>query len=248
METKIQKSKQNRRIYTYVFGLLFIAVFVFALLMHHYHVDDMKLLLIFSILSTIAETYLILLPKYGAVSVSFAITFSAILLTNPLTAAIITTAGVLFRYPYVDGRGRVHLFNNQLYKTIYNVSQSIISAGMAGVVYILIDTKLSFGFVFFNPIASFFSLTVYIFLNTILMAKLMSLVLNENMLSIWKTNLLSMIINVILVSMLGIVVAFSYDSYSFGGILLFFIPLMLARHTFKLYIDMRKNYLTPSIY
>jgi putative nucleotidyltransferase with HDIG domain len=51
-----------------------------------------------------------------------------------------------------------------------------------------------------------------------------------------------MLINVILVGLLGIVLAFAYYSYGSGGLLLFFIPLLLARYTFKLYLDMRKNY------
>jgi len=121
------------------------------------------LLLLFSALSAFAETYLILLPRFGAVSVSFALTFAAILLTNPLTAAIITVAGVLFRYPYVDGRGRVSIFNTQLYKTIFNISQSIINAGIAGIVYELIDSTVDVGFISFNPVASTVSLIVYIF-------------------------------------------------------------------------------------
>jgi len=74
------------------------------------------------------------------------------------------------------------------------------------------------------------------------MAILMSCVLNEKMINIWKSSFFPMLINVVLVSMLGIVISFSYDSYNVGGILLFFIPLMLARYTFKLYLDMRKNY------
>jgi len=70
----------------------------------------------------------------------------------------------------------------------------------------------------------------------------MSILLKEKLIYIWKNNVLGMLISIILVSLLGIVIAFSYDSYGVGGILLFFIPLMFARYTFKLYLDMRKNY------
>ena len=238
-------NKQNKRIniklYTYIAFLTLIAILLMVYLINQYTISDYSLLIVFSVLSAIAETFLIPLPKIGAVSVSFALTFSAILLTDPLTAAIITAAGVIFRCPYVDGKGRVHIFNNPIYKTIFNVSQYIINAGVAGLIYVYVDKLFNFGFEFFNPIAGSVCLIVYLLLNSFFMASLMSILLKEKLYFIWKNYLLGFI-NIALVSLLGIVIAFSFDSYGYGGILLFFIPLMFARYTFKLYLDMRKNY------
>lgn len=238
----IKKTKINIKLYSYISILSFVAIMLMVYLLKSYTIDDYILLVVFSVLSAVAETFLILLPKIGGVSVSFALAFSAILLTNPLSAAIITAAGVAFRCPYVDGKGRVHIFNNPLYKSLFNISQYFINGGIAGIVYVYFDKMIDVGFEFYNPIAGTISLIVYLLLNTFFMAQLMSILLKENMFSIWKSNFFSMMINVILVSLLGIVIAFSYNSYGIGGILLFFIPLLLARYTFKLYIDMRKNY------
>ena len=239
-------NKKNKaipiKLYTYISFLALASITLMVYLADKFTISDYVLLIVFSVLSAIAETFLIPLPKVGAVSVSFALSFSAILLTDPLTAAIITALGVAFRCPYVDGKGRVHIFNNPIYKTLFNISQSLINAGIAGVVYFMLDNKYNFGFEFFNPLAATVSLMVYLFFNTLFMALLMSILLNEKVFFIWKINFLSMMINVVLVSLLGIVIAFSYDSYGTGGILLFFIPLMFARYTFKLYLDMRKNY------
>lgn len=237
-----KKQNNNISLNTYIFLVSLSALFVLSFLIYRYNVTDITLLIVFSILSGIAETFLILLPKIGAISVSYALTFSAILLTDPLTAAIVTAMGVLLRCPYVDGRGRVHVFNNQLNKTLFNVSQSIINAGVAGIVYVYFDKAFDVGFNFFNPLASSFSLFVYLLLNSTFMAELMAIILNKRMIDIWKTNISGILYNIILVSLLGIILAFSYDSYNVGGILLFFIPLMFARYTFKLYLDMRKNY------
>lgn len=236
-----EENKINIKLYTYITFLSLIAILLMVYLTNVYAISDYSLLIVFSVLSAIAETFLILLPKVGAVSVSFALTFSAILLTDPLTAAIITAAGVIFRCPYVDGRGRVHLFNNPFYKTIFNVSQYIINAGVAGLIYVYVDNYCGFRFNVFNPIAGSLCLVVYLLLNSFFMATLMSILLREKLYYIWKNYLLGFI-NISLVSLLGIVIAFSYDSYGTGGILLFFIPLMFARYTFKLYLDMRKNY------
>lgn len=236
------KSKNDINLYTYITGLSLISLMLLLYLVKTYDVSDKILLIVFSFLCAIAETFLIAMPKIGALSVSYALTFSAILLTDPLTAAIISAIGVAFRCPYVEGKGRVHIFNYPIYKTIFNVSQYIIIAGIGGIIYDILDKSIDVGFVFFNPVASIFSMFTYIFLNTLLMSILMSILMKEKMTLIWKKNFYGMLINIFLVTILGIVVAFSYNSYNIGGILLFFIPLMFARYTFKLYLDMRKNY------
>ncbi len=239
----MKRPTKNIGLNTYIFIIALIASLVMSYLVYEYKITDIVLLVVFSVLSAIAETYLIPLPKIGAVSVSFALTFSAILLTDPLTAAIITVAGVAFRCPYDrEGNIRIHILNRPISKTIFNISQSIINAGLAGVIYVYLYNTLNIGFEFFNPVAACFSLLIYIFLNTFFMAQLMAIILNKKMIDIWKTSILGILYNIILVSLLGIVVAFSYNSYNIGGILLFFIPLMFARYTFKLYLDMRKNY------
>lgn len=236
------KSSSKLTLYTYIAFITLIALSLLYYLFKKYAINDYTLLIVFSLLSAIAETYLILLPKIGGVSVSFAIGFSAILLTNPLYAAIISAASVAFRCPYVDGKGRVHILNNPFYKTVFNISQYIISFGIAGISYLYADTLFDVGYDFFNPVAGSISLIVYILLNTFFMSQLMSILLKEKLLYIWKGNFFSMMINVLLVGLLGIVLAFAYHAYGFGGLLLFFIPLLLARYTFKLYLDMRRNY------
>ena len=242
MINNMQNKKTTIKLYTYLFFLSLTAIFIMIYLFNNYTISDYILLIVFSILTAIAETFWILLPKIGAVSVSFALTFSAILLTNPLTVSLISAIGMMLRCPYMDGKGRVHIFNNPIYKTVFNVSQYIISFGVAGIVYSVIDKSVNFTLIFFNPIAGAAALFVYILLNTFFMSMLMSLLLNEKLVYIWKTNFYSMLINVILVGLLGIVLAFSYYSYGLGGLMVFFIPLLLARYTFKLYLDMRKNY------
>ncbi len=242
-DKEIEKEpKININVHFYVLILFICAILLMIYLLNNYTILDYRLLIVFSILTVIAETYLILLPKIGGISVSFAITYSAILLTNPLMAAIIAAIGVAFRFPYIDGRGRVSIFNNPIYKTVFNISQYILNLGLAGITYVEIDKIINIGFEYFNPLAGSAALIVYIFLNTFFMSHLMSLLLNEKMSQIWKNSFYGMLINIVLVSLLGIVLAFAYNAYGFGGLLLFFIPLLLARYTFKLYLDMRKNY------
>jgi hypothetical protein len=144
------------------------------------------LLIALSVLTAIAETFWILLPKIGAVSVSFALTFCAILLTNPLTVSLISAIGMILRCPYMDGKGRVHIFNNPIYKTVFNVSQYIVSFGIAGIVYEAIDKSVNFILIFFNPVAGTAALFVYIILTTFY----------DNSLVLWKNSNLN--INIVI--------------------------------------------------
>lgn len=242
MEHRLEKPKINIKLYGYITILAVMAVTLIIYLTKTYTIDDYVLVLVFSVLSAVAETFIILLPKVGAISVSTALAFTAILLTNPLIAAIVMAAGVAFRCPYVDGKGRVHIFNSPLYKTIFNISQYTINSGMAGIAYVIVDNIIKVRFIFYNPVAGIAALFVYILSNTFFMAVLMSILLKEKLSNIWKSSFYGMLINILLVSLLGIILAFAYYSYGTGGMLLFFIPLLFARYTFKLYIDMRKNY------
>jgi hypothetical protein len=162
-----QKKRTNIKLYTYIIFLALAAMMLMFYLFKTYTISDYVLLVVFSVLSAIAETFLILLPKIGGVSVSFALTYSAILLTNPLTAALISAMGMILRCPYVEGKGRVHIFNNPLYKTVFNVSQYIINAGLAGLIYVQVDKLFDSGFQFFNPIAGTVCLIAYLFLNVL---------------------------------------------------------------------------------
>lgn len=242
MEHNLEKPKINTKLYAYITILAIMAITLIIYLTKTYKINDYVLVIVFSVLSAVAETFIILLPRIGAISVSTALAFTAILLTNPLIAAIVMAAGVAFRCPYVDGKGRVHIFNSPLYKTIFNISQYTINFGMAGIAYVIVDKIINVRLIFYNPVAGIAALFVYILSNTFFMAVLMSILLNEKLSNIWKSSFYGMLINILLVSLLGIILAFAYYSYGTGGMLLFFIPLLFARYTFKLYIDMRKNY------
>lgn len=240
-KSKYKKKNISKELFTYISILAVVAFALMIYLFKTYTIDNYTLLVLFSALSIIAETFLVPLPKIGAVSVSFALYYSAIILTNPLYAAIISAVGVAFRFPYVDGKGRVTIFNYPVYKTIFNASQLIINSGIAGMTYVFSNNYFNIGYGFFNPIAGIVALVVYILFNTLFMSELMHLLLNQDFTYIWKSNFFSMMISVVLVGLLGILLAFAYNSYRIGGLLLFFIPLLLARYSFKLYLDMKKN-------
>jgi flagellar basal body-associated protein FliL len=64
-----QKKRTNIKLYTYIIFLALAAMMLMFYLFKTYTISDYVLLVVFSVLSAIAETFLILLPKIGGVSV-----------------------------------------------------------------------------------------------------------------------------------------------------------------------------------
>lgn len=58
-----KQKNTNIKLYTYIFFLVLIATILMVYLFKNYTINDYVLLVAFSILSAIAETFLILLPK-----------------------------------------------------------------------------------------------------------------------------------------------------------------------------------------
>jgi len=83
----------------YITFLSISAAALLAYLISNYQLINTVSFIILSILMIIAETFLILLPGFGAVSVSFALSFAGIIIGGPLTAALITAIGLTFRRP-----------------------------------------------------------------------------------------------------------------------------------------------------
>jgi putative nucleotidyltransferase with HDIG domain len=225
----------------YIFGLAILSALLMGYVINQYHVDDWMMVLVLSILAVVAETFLVQLPGIGAISVTFAITFAAIIVGGPLAAIIVGIAGMTFCRPYVEGRGYIHFFNTPPIKTLFNVSQNILYTGTAGIAYVLIHNQfLSFDFI--DPFSVIGSMAVFITVNTLCMTALIFFLQGGKFTHIWFENFRGTNLSVFAVSLLGILVAIAYNSYGPGAVVLFFVPLMLSRYSFKLYVDMRKNY------
>lgn len=241
MKTMLRE-KNGKKLINFILLLSILAIIEVFFLVRNFDIDNIWIVLLFGVLAAIAETFLIPLPNEGAVSVSFAISLATIILKGPLAAVIVDAMSIIFRIPYVENRGRVHILNTSIFKTIFNISQNVLNAGIAGSVFYLTSVYFS-SLSVLNPLPIIISTITYIALNTTFMTELMAIISGEKFFFTWIKNIQGTVLNSIAVSFLGVIVVAAYTSYGAGGVILFFIPLMLARYSFKLYIDMRKNYL-----
>lgn len=216
-------------------------------------------LIFWSILAAVAESLIIKLPNGMGVSVGLAINLAAIIVGGPLTATLVAAMGVILRVPKKEGLGFVHIFKEPIYKTLFNVSNAIIAIGISSLVYHkmlvtfngILETNTVIYYLVsltrskdhgFSLLPTLLTLPVYVFLNTIILARLLSFLYDKKFLSLWLSSVLGVLSSSFAVGTIGVIMALSYTEYGIGAVLLFFGPLLLARFSFKLYMDMRNVY------
>lgn len=233
--------KLNKKTFTYITTLFIISIIAYIFLLFNFGISSIKMLLFWSILTIVVESLLILLPQNSVgISVGFAINLASIIVGGPLLGTTASFLGLLFRCPKIPERGYVHLFNTPSYKTIFNVSQSIIVTTTMGLIYLGSGGK--FGeFYLFQTILILFVGTL---LNTIIISLLMSFITGQKYSNIWISNIRGTFPSSIAVGTMGVIIALAFIGYGYWAVVLFSGPLLLARYSFKLYIDMRNLYIS----
>ncbi|WP_430883963.1 HD-GYP domain-containing protein [Fusibacter sp. JL216-2] len=197
--------------------------------------------LFFVVLSAIAESMIIPLGDNSYVSIGFAIGMAAILLFDPFIAAVVLTLGTMLKIYSEDGELK-HIFNTSFYKRYFNGSAYAISA-LAGGVAGKFFTQIA-------PTPSFIDLSVfgilgtfcgYVFFNLIIYSKLFS-ILQERRFWVVVQEQLWCLHNFAAIAPIGILMLFSYKTYGWFFASLIFGPLLLARYSFSMYIEMKKMY------
>ena len=227
----------NKKTYIYIGFMAFLSFIILGYLVFNFNIIHIKMLLFWSILTIIVESLLIALPnKKVGISVGSAINLAAIIVGGPLLATLSAAIGFLFRFPRIPNKNRIdHLFNTPYYVTLFNVSQGAVVTGVMGLLYIYLGGIVGEFFI----LQTLFILFIGTLLNTIIISLLIATMTKDSFIKIWISNMRGIIPSVIAVGTIGIIMALSFISYGYGAVLLFLGPLLLARYSFKLYIDMR---------
>jgi len=233
--------KLNLKTKIYIGLLSVFAILIYSFMLESSYNTDIKLLIFWTILSIIVESLLIPLPNNAVgVSVGYAINIASLIVGGPLIATTSSFLGVLCRVAKVTGKGYIHTFNLPLYKTVFNVSQSIIVTTTIGLIYIFVGGKVGE----FNLIPTIVILLFGVLLNTVLISGFLSVSNNTKFFKTWGTNIKGVFPSAVAVGSLGVIMALAYISYGYGAVILFFGPLLLARYSFKLYVEMRNLYIS----
>ncbi len=202
---------------------------------------DVLGLVFFLFLSIAAESLAIPTPNQRGISVGFAIGFTTVLIFGVPEASWIASLGVMLRIVNHEGK-YIHALNTPVYKTLFNGANIVLSSGFAGICYEVlggIPGQLELT----NVIPMIASIVIYIIVNAIIMSMLMTILSGDNLAKLLYTNIIWVIRDYFALAPLSIIMALAYINYGILGVLLFFGPLLLARYSFKLYVDMKNMYL-----
>ncbi len=192
-------------------------------------------LIFFLAISVFAEFIPVDLPMAGSITIGFPIDFVLILVYGPALAMLITAISAII--------SEVLEKKTSWYKVIFNASQYALSVGVAGLTYQFIGGVVGFQNFFKFALPAALCALSYCVVNSILVAMVISLSQETKLTTVWRVNIKEMIPSYLAEAPMGFIMAIVYVEVGIIGILLFFLPLLLARRSFELYTKMRKVYL-----
>ena len=219
----------------YVSAVILAAALLLAL---HNPLYFISLPIVFFIgLNLLLENMDVTLPQNkGSVAVGFATSLAMILLFGPGPVAWANFATILHK--------RTWEHRKALHKPLFNVAQLTLAAGAAGYAYQFFGGTT--GLVTlprdFYPIIM--SILSFAFINFLLVLGVFYLAQRRSFFNVWFIVFRWIIPNYLAVAPLGVLIAAIYISLGIPAVVLLMIPLMLARHTFILYMEMRNQYIS----
>jgi len=195
-------------------------------------------LIIFVLLSIISESLIIVTSGQRALSVGFVISLAAILIFGSPEAAWICSIGIMLRVVKHNGKF-YNIFNFPISKTLFNGANIMLSAGAAGFFYEAlggVPGNLNLNNIILPILTCMFTCII---INAAIMSYLMHLITGERFINNFCKNIVWVLKDYFAMAPLGILMALAYINYGIAGVLLFLGPLLFARYSFKMYIDMK---------
>jgi len=189
----------------------------------------------FLVVSTFAEFIPVDLPIGGSISIGFPIDFLIILVYGPALAMLLTTLSTLI--------GEIIEKKIIWYKIIFNTSQFALITGIAGIAYQKVGGVIGSQNIFRFILPATICALTYCIVNITLFILVVSFSQDVRIKTIWRTSIKEIIPSYLAEAPMGFLMAIVYVEVGILGILLFFLPLLLARRSFELYTKMRKVYL-----
>lgn len=224
----------QQNIYIVLLAILNITLIVYSY--NQYGAPKLIDILFWVALSVVAETFLIISPNGVATSVGPAIYIYIALMSTPFTVAIVILIAFLLRFPEEDGI-RKHVLNVKMTTLVFNISNMGLTFGISSM--IIYKLARPFNLVIAIPVVILSLVSVEI-LNFIFVSIILKITQNVPPITIF-VSMVKTFPSTVAIGMLGIFLAFAQVTYNSQAIvLLFLVPLLLARYSFKLYFDSQR--------
>lgn len=206
--------------------------------------NELQLMVCLVILCTICRSLPIYITRNYALDVSVLAIVAAVLVNGPYAAVVVSLVSMLFTMEYDDGTKTYHhLFNTSLIKSSFNNANYVLSILIPGVLI------LRLGFVpgvlqFPGVIAPMIVFTLLTFV--INLATLLGLFLLDRRITMLdcKAAMRGLLPNVLAAMPLGLFTGILFtQEHGYWVAVIMLLPLMLARHAWKLYLDSQVQHL-----
>lgn len=189
------------------------------------------------LLQVVTESYAFHLPIAGSVSLSYAFTYAALLYSGPIGAAVcaVSTAVTL-----EELRAK-----KPLPVLMFNAGQLVVSAGVAGWVYIQLGGQMmaieqSAESHFLSALAA--AITLFL-VNVLLVGQFVSILTARRFTQVLREQgFLSYGVSLAVLALLGYIIAYLMTIGSWLGLLLLVLPFAMARRTFRVYVELTEAY------
>jgi putative nucleotidyltransferase with HDIG domain len=223
------------RVYTSVVSV--IALMLTLALASRYPIGNWMPVLVLLVLTSATENYAFELPLAGSVSLSFAVTYAAMLYAGPLAAVICAIAGSTNVREFREGK--------PLVLRLFNVGQLALTAGISGIVYALLGGR----FLVMGPdsgaslLPAIAGALAFFLVNVILVGYGASILSGRPFGAILREQgFLSYGASWLVLGLLGLMVAHLLALGSWIGLLLLVLPFLAARRTFRVYVELTEAY------
>ena len=223
------------RMYIGIIVSLAIVLFIYLIPSLSFSPDMWLIFIFFLTISAFAEFIPVSLPMAGSITIAFPIDFLLILVYGPALAMLIAALGALI--------GETIERKISWDKVIFNASQYALTAGIAGIAYQQAGGVVGAQNIFRFILPAAICALTYCIVNTTLFVMVVSFAQNVRIKTIWRTSIKETVPSYVAEAPMGFLMAIIYTEVGILGILLFFLPLLLARRSFELYTKMRKVYL-----
>lgn len=221
-------------------GLLLIAASLLAAwLVVQYGLESWPHIAILMVLALVVENFAFRLPVAGSVSLSFALSYAAMLYSGPLAGLL---CSVIAAHTLEDVRSR-----KPAVLGLFNVGQLALSAGTAGLIYVELggpilargDTWISSS----SLLAVLVAPLVFYVINVSAVGYAASILTGRPFSAVLRQQgFLSYGGSLLVLALLGLLVAQILALASWIGLLVLVLPFMFARRTFRVYAELAEAY------
>lgn len=195
----------------------------------------------FAILFFIADSYSIQMCDGRYLSIGFAVGLTGILVFEPSIAALIVFLGTLLRI-YNEEGVIYHVFNSDLSIRLFTSSVYAISTFGAAFLYRWLELSYQFDKIYgYSPSGIAGLVVAYIFINILLFGIYKRLTEGKPSKDIFK-EMKWIVFNCLGLVPVGILMVIAYEKSGWLMMVLILTPLVMARHSIKLYVDMKQQY------